>query len=99
MSLEHRIDTPLAKAVRVAGSQSAFGRLVGKRQSTVREWLKRGLPAEFCQAVEAATGVPKEQLRPDIYPPSGSEADNAPAAIRSDNHRAADDSVSMEPLP
>jgi DNA-binding transcriptional regulator YdaS (Cro superfamily) len=26
------------------------------------------LPAEHVLAIEAATGVPKEELRPDIYP-------------------------------
>jgi len=69
MAIEHESDTALAQAVRAAGSQSAFGRLVGKRQSTVREWLITDrLPAEHVLAIEAATGVPKEQLRPDIYP-------------------------------
>jgi DNA-binding transcriptional regulator YdaS (Cro superfamily) len=69
MAIEHVTDTALAQAVRAAGSQSAFGRLVGKRQSTVREWLMTDrLPAEHVLAIEAATGVPKEQLRPDIYP-------------------------------
>ena len=99
MALEHRIDTALAKAVRIAGSQSAFGRLVGRPQSTVREWLKRELPAEFCRSVEAATGVPKEELRPDIFPPEEGEADNTPTPIRSDNHRGTDEAVSMDPLP
>jgi len=69
MAIEHESDTALAQAVRAAGSQSAFGRLVGKRQSTVREWLMTDrLPAEHVLAIEAATGVPKERLRPDIYP-------------------------------
>jgi DNA-binding transcriptional regulator YdaS (Cro superfamily) len=69
MAIEHQSDSALAEAVRTAGSQSAFGRLVGKRQSTVREWLMTDrLPAEHVLAIEAATGVPKERLRPDIYP-------------------------------
>jgi len=69
MAIEHELGSALAEAVRTAGSQSAFGRLVGKRQSTVREWLMAGrLPAEHVLAAEAATGIPKERLRPDIYP-------------------------------
>jgi DNA-binding transcriptional regulator YdaS (Cro superfamily) len=70
MALEHESDSALAKAVRTAGSQSAFGRIIGKRQSTVHEWLKadRPLPSEFVLRVEAATGVSRHALRPDIYP-------------------------------
>lgn len=68
MALEHESDTALALAVRAAGSQSAFGRLVNKRQSTVREWLKSDrLPGEYVLTIEATTGIPKEQLRPDLY--------------------------------
>lgn len=70
MALEHDSDSPLALAVRKAGSQSAFGRLLGTRQSTVRDWLLANrLPAEHVLLVERETGVPKEELRPDIYPP------------------------------
>lgn len=70
MALEHESDSALAMAVRAAGSQSAFGRLVEKRQSTVREWLKADrLPGEYVLAIEAATGVAKEKLRPDLYRP------------------------------
>ncbi|WP_242148887.1 transcriptional regulator [Sphingomonas sp. BAUL-RG-20F-R05-02] len=71
MSLEHDLESPLALAVRKAGSQSAFGRLLGKSQSTVREWLKRELPPEFVLKVEAQTGVSRHDLRPDIYPREG----------------------------
>jgi DNA-binding transcriptional regulator YdaS (Cro superfamily) len=77
MALEHESESALALAVRSAGSQSAFGRLVNKRQSTVREWLKADrLPGEYVLAIEAATGIAKEQLRPDLY---RSEDASAPA--------------------
>lgn len=70
MALEHDSDSALAKAVRKAGSQSAFGRLIGKRQSVVHDWLRdnRPLPAELVFQVEAATGISRHELRPDIYP-------------------------------
>lgn len=60
----------LRDAIRNAGSQSAFGRLIGKRQSTVHDWVRLGkpLPAEYVLRVEAATGVSRHALRPDIYP-------------------------------
>jgi DNA-binding transcriptional regulator YdaS (Cro superfamily) len=68
MALEHDSDTALARAVRAAGSQSAFGRLIGKRQSVINGWLDRGdlLPVEFVETVEKATGVSRHDLRPDL---------------------------------
>lgn len=82
MALEHQSDSPLACAVRAAGSQSAFGRLIGKRQSVIFGWLRddRPLPAEHVFAVEDATGVSRHDLRPDIYPRG-----EAPAAGRADH--------------
>ncbi len=70
MGIESSIETPLAEAVRKVGSQSAFARLIRKDQSTVWEWLDKNkpLPAEHVLAVEAATGVSRHDLRPDIYP-------------------------------
>lgn len=70
MGIEHILQTPLAIAVRRAKSQSNFGRLIGKRQSTIRQWLTQDfpLPAEHVLAVEAETGVSRNLLRPDIYP-------------------------------
>lgn len=70
MALEHNSNSALAIAVRAAGSQSAFGRLLGKRQSVVFGWLRdqRPLPAEHVLKVEQATGVSRHDLRPDIYP-------------------------------
>lgn len=70
MGMETMLSSPLALAVRAAGSQSAFGRLIGRRQSTVNHWLKhdRPLPAEHVLHVEQATGVPRSLLRPDLYP-------------------------------
>ncbi len=69
MGIEHHKDTPLARAVRAERSQSAFGRLVGRRQSTINDWLKNDvpLPAELCPIVEEATGIPREDLRPDLF--------------------------------
>ena len=70
MAIEHELDSALAEAVRIARSQSAFGRWIGKRQSVVHGWLKEGkpLPAEHVLTVERNTGIPRTRLRPDLYP-------------------------------
>lgn len=70
MVLHCQSDSALAQAIRKAGSQVAFGRIVGKRQSVIHDWLRKGrpLPSELVFAVEAATGISRHDLRPDIYP-------------------------------
>ncbi len=69
MAIEHTLESPLARAVRVANGQSAFGRIIGRSQSYVYKLLRSGksLPAEHVAAAEAATGVSKYDLRPDLY--------------------------------
>ena len=62
--------SPLAKAVTVAGSQQALANALGVKQSTLWYWLaksKRGIPAEYVIKVEQATGVPRHELRPDLF--------------------------------
>lgn len=82
MGIEATLDTPLAEAVRRIGSQSAFARLVGKTQASVHGLLRDGKPlwAESVLTVEAATGIPKERLRPDIYPPHAPSASGGSVA-------------------
>ena len=69
MGIEATLDTPLAESVRKVGSQSAFARLVGKSQSSVHTLMREGKPlwAEAVLKIEAATGVSRHRLRPDIY--------------------------------
>ena len=56
-------------AVEKLGSQSAFAQAVGTTQQSVSYWLNHGgkLPAEFVMAAEKATGIPRHELRPDIF--------------------------------
>lgn len=60
----------LEAAASILGGQSALARLCRRSQPTVWKWLHtaRQLPAEHVLAVEAATGVPRYLLRPDLYP-------------------------------
>ncbi|WP_292961632.1 transcriptional regulator [Novosphingobium sp. UBA1939] len=57
-------------ALEIAGSQSALARKIGLSQAAVWKWVQssKRVPAEFVLRVEAATGVPRHHLRPDIYP-------------------------------
>jgi TorA maturation chaperone TorD len=71
----------LERAISAAGGQSALARQIGKSQGHVWHWLKvaKRVPAEAVIAIEAATGVPRSDLRPDVYPTPASTA--APAAF------------------
>lgn len=61
----------LKRACEIAGGQKPLADRIGTTQSQVWYWLeksKKGVPAEFCGPIEQATGVPRHELRPDIYP-------------------------------
>jgi DNA-binding transcriptional regulator YdaS (Cro superfamily) len=60
----------LQRAVEATGSQVAFGRICDVSQAAVWKWLQssKRLPAEYVLRVEAATGISRHWLRPDIYP-------------------------------
>lgn len=60
----------LQKAVECAGSQSALARHCDVSPTAVWKWVQssKRLPAEYVLRVEAATGVSRHHLRPDIYP-------------------------------
>lgn len=63
--------TGLRRAVEVAGGQKPLAALIGVTQSMVWYWLeksKHGVPAEYVAPIELATGVPRSELRPDLYP-------------------------------
>lgn len=66
----------LQRACDLAGGQKPLADRIGTSQANVWYWLKkskRGTPAEFVQPIEAATGVPRHEQRPDLYPAENSE--------------------------
>ena len=69
MAIEHTLESPLARAVRAAKGQSAFGRIIGRSQSYVHGLMRDGkpLPAEEVLLAEAATGISRSELRPDLF--------------------------------
>lgn len=66
------MEQALRDAVKVAGGQAALARTVGVSQPSVWHWVNksRRVAAEFTLKVEAATGVSRQRLRPDLYPPA-----------------------------
>ncbi|NQU60399.1 MAG: helix-turn-helix domain-containing protein [Rhodospirillales bacterium] len=66
----------LQKAVDTAGGQSALARACNLKQQDIWRWLNKvgKVPGEHVLAIEKATGVPRFELRPDLYPAADDEA-------------------------
>ena len=58
-------DVGLEEAIRVAGGVGALAKKLGISQPSVSNWSR--VPAERVLLVEAATGVSRAMLRPDLY--------------------------------
>jgi len=58
-------DVGLEEAIRVAGGVAALAKKLGISQPSVSNWSR--VPAERVLSVEAATGVGRAMLRPDLY--------------------------------
>lgn len=59
-------DAGLDRAIDAAGGVAQLARKIRISQPSVSNWSK--IPAQRVIAVEAATGVPRAELRPDLYP-------------------------------
>src|ERR1043165_870774 len=68
-------DPGLAQAIQAVGGVSELARRIGISQPSVSNWDK--VPAERVLAVEAATGIARVRLRPDLYQePSATQVDD-----------------------
>ncbi|OUJ10319.1 YdaS family helix-turn-helix protein [Acetobacter sp. DsW_059] len=55
-------------AIEAAGGASELGKKCGLHRTSVLFWRKLGqIPIKRIEAVENATGIPREALRPDIF--------------------------------
>jgi DNA-binding transcriptional regulator YdaS (Cro superfamily) len=64
------MQTPIQKAIKIAGSQSALARKIGVPPQYVQYWAKKNrVPAERVIAIEKATDgeVTRAELRPDLF--------------------------------
>lgn len=64
------METGIEIAIRLAGSQTALGNLLGITPQAVQKWAKQGVvPSERCRDVEALFGgqVTRYQLNPTVF--------------------------------
>jgi TorA maturation chaperone TorD len=71
-------DSGLEEAIRAAGGITELARRIGISQPSVSNWPR--VPAGRVLAVEAATGVPRAMLRPDLYREQLGQPDEVEAA-------------------
>jgi TorA maturation chaperone TorD len=69
-------DTGLSLAIEAVGGMRSLARALGISQPAISAWKR--VPADRVIAVEAASGIPRSQLRPDLYgaalPASGDQS-------------------------
>jgi len=72
------------EALRITGSQCALAQICPCTQGNISQLVRRGslLPAHFALNVEAATGVSRHRLRPDIF----GRPEAAPADLAQDEN-------------
>lgn len=58
----------LTAAIRRAGSQVALAKACDVSPQAVNQWVSKGKPpADKVLVIEAATGISRHELRPDIF--------------------------------
>lgn len=62
----------VAQAVKAAGGPTKLGDALGIKMTSLYSW--RRIPAERVLAVERVTGIPRTELRPDLYGPAEAAA-------------------------
>lgn len=80
----------LLRAVAISGSQVRLAASIQVTQQAISKWLQKDglVPGAYVALVEAATGVSRHCLRPDIYPV---EVPHAPPAWHGVDHGSARD--------
>lgn len=73
----------LEQAIQAAGDMVKLANLIGLTVQAVAQWSE--VPPERCLSVEAATGVSRHVLRPDIY----GDRPVRPVSARGNESRAA----------
>jgi len=68
-------DPIINEAIAMTKGPTALARAVGINLSSLYSWKR--VPEARVPAVEAATGIPRSRLRPDLYPPDETVAAHA----------------------
>jgi DNA-binding transcriptional regulator YdaS (Cro superfamily) len=64
---QRKMNDGLTAAVEAAGGIAQLAALLHIRHQAISQWKARRVPAERVLEIEQATGVPRHELRPDLY--------------------------------
>jgi DNA-binding transcriptional regulator YdaS (Cro superfamily) len=65
MNSETQLKQAVDKAIAAAGNQSQLAKRLGVSYQSIQQWKR--IPAGKIAAVSMATGIPRHELRPDIF--------------------------------
>lgn len=69
------MESPLILYRKALGkTQAQLATDLGVQPPAVCKWERNRIPAERVIDVERVTGIPRQRLRPDLYPPEASAA-------------------------
>lgn len=61
--------SPIERAVKAVGSQTLLAKVLGCTPQNVQQMCATGkVPGKHVLRIEAASGVPRSELNPDLYP-------------------------------
>lgn len=60
---------PLLDQIKKGPGIAALARALGVSRQTAWTWFHRQIPAKHVHGVERITGIPRSELRPDLFPP------------------------------
>lgn len=63
------LTTGVAAAIQHFGTRTALAKALGIERSAISQWDR--VPVGRVLELERQTGIPRHELRPDIYPPPG----------------------------
>ncbi|WP_019573325.1 transcriptional regulator [Curvibacter lanceolatus] len=65
--MEQTTESPLDRAIRLHGGITKLARDLGlNSHAVINGWRKTRVPSDHCPSIEGLTGVPCEELRPDV---------------------------------
>lgn len=68
-------DPIISKVLASAGTQQELAQRIGVTPSALSQWDR--VPHLRVLTVERVTGIPRHELRPDLYPPHGADLPEA----------------------
>lgn len=58
----------LDQAILDSGGRDALAKRLSVHVNTIRYWESRGIPPARVPDIERVTGIPRHELRPDLWP-------------------------------